>query len=92
MVYGAKTNDHDMAKSVRTETGLALRFIQLVLPFCTLSVPWMLIPPRGSPDAPGLSDLPDFEDIRKQVSVKKFITDDFAEVITYFPGDVMYPK
>ena len=62
--------------------------------FCALSLPWMLLVPRGSADAPGLSDLPDFEEIRKKkkVAIRKFVTDDFAEVITYFPGDVALPK
>ena len=91
-VYGTKSNGQDEAKSVRTETCLALRFFQLVMLFCTLSVPWMMLTPRGSADAPGLSDLPDFEEFRNKVVVKKFVTDDFADVITFFLGDVKLPK
>ena len=68
--YGDKVRNLSVNTSVRIETCLAMRTLQLIQLLFTYVVPWLMIMPMMGSDAIGVHELPDFDAIRDRIHVK----------------------
>ena len=63
--YGRKGLAHDVVKKSRVDTCLALRFLQLIGIYTDFAIPWLLITPQASGSEFYITELPDYDEIKK---------------------------
>ena len=62
--YGNPVLTHAIKRSVREETCIAMRMLDVITAFIKAMIPWMIMMPVLSGDPVSLFDLPDFEHLR----------------------------